>query len=434
MAQRDLKRNTIARQHTLRLLLALAAGALVFLLLVHASEFCLDQYLDRSGYYDTHDRQYVQSLQDYADREKVSAEDADALTAWGDQQKNVFFQVYADDQLVFQYYSRDSRSFREAAGMEFLEWIKSYPVRFADGEYQVIVFGDYYYQPFRYVMVGNVLIAFGVFLLIFLTGIRKRTRYIRKLRDEIEILGSGDLQYEVTVQGNDELTDLAENLNQMRQALKHHMDEEARLTEERQTLVSRLSHDIRTPLTSMNLFADLIRRGDYADEAQRDHYLDRIQENTANLTKLAEELFQVTRSRTQGSAGVPKETVYVAAVLADAAEALRLSGFTVEEQYDGADGTVTIHCPSFSRVLDNLTSTILRDADPMQPVRISCEVRGGETVISLANGVSPSEDAEVSGSGIGLQNVRSLVQQAKGTVRIDQDPENFRISLIFPLS
>ena len=70
----------------------------------------------------------------------------------------------------------------------------------------------------------------------------------------------------------------------------------------------------------------------------------------------------------------------------------------------------------------------------MQPVRISCEVRGGETVISLANGVSPSEDAEVSGSGIGLQNVRSLVQQAKGTVRIDQDPENFRISLIFPLS
>lgn len=317
-------------------------------------------------------------------------------------------------------------------------------------------------------MIVNVAVAFAVFLLIFLTGIRKRTRYIMQLRDEIEILGGGDLEYEITVRGNDELTDLAENLDQMRQALRHHMEEETRLTEERQNIVTQLSHDIRTPLTSMNLFADLVKRGNYRDEAERDRYLNRIQENAANLTDLAEELFRASRSQEQGAAaaadtkashagedkpvndaaawkksaenndgqtGTGPAEVNVIRSLMDAAEALRLSGFMVTESYTVTEPSgerINMDRPAFARVLDNITSNILRYADPMEPVQISCGIEGGSTVVVFRNAVSPPEETGDGGSGIGLQNVRVLMAQAGGSVQVEEEEDRFVICLVFP--
>lgn len=429
--QNNTKRTTILRQHMKRLLIAIAAGLLAFLLLYQGSGYFVDRYLERSGYYVSHDRQYVRSLQDYVDENQIASTDDDALTEWGKQQGDFFYQIYSDEKLLFQYYSRGSKSFQQAANLDFLEWVSPYDVRFTDGTYQVVVFGGYYYKTFKYMMAISVLGAFAVFLAVFLPAIRRRTSYITKLRDEIEILGSGDLDYEVTVRGNDELTDLAENLDQMRQALRHHMEEESRLTEERQTIVTKLSHDIRTPLTSMNLFADLLKRGDYETEEQRDHYIDRIQENAANLTNLAEELFQAAKDRGQTAAASETPSgIDVVSLLADGAEALRLAGFTVQEYYTAADLTASVEKRAFTRVLDNISSNITRYADPGEAVRFACEERDGLIVMEFENAVGASEES--GGSGIGLQNVRELMQKQDGSVEIEQSENHFLIRLILP--
>lgn len=440
MEQYKTRRNTIAHQHIQRLMLSLAAGFLVFFVLYQSTGYLTDQYLNRTGYYTDHEKMYVSSLQKYVRENHVSSEDTDALEAWGQGQENIFFQVYEQDDLIYQYYSRGSKSLREAASMDFLEWIDSYPLQMEDGAFQVIVFGAFDYRPFNFAMVLNVLGAFAVFLVIFLTGIRKRTRYITKLRDEIEILGGGDLDYEVSVRGNDELTDLADNLNQMRQALKHHMEEEARLTEERQIIVTRLSHDIRTPLTSMNLFIDLLKQGRYEDEAQREHYLDRIQESAENLTGLTEELFQAARSPLQDlsqpteEAGAKAGYAGVIKILSDAAEALRLSGFMVEENYEVRDPSelmVAMDRPDFARVMDNITSNILRYADPTEEIHFACRSREDETVLTFTNRTCPPEMEEKGGSGIGLANVRRLMQKAGGSMKAGVDGENFVVELVF---
>lgn len=433
MVQSNMKRTTILRQHMKRLLVAIAAGLLAFLLLYQGIGYFMDRYLESSGYYTSHDRQYVRSLQDYVDENQIASTDDEALTEWGKRQGDFFYQIYSDDKLLFQYYSRGSKSFQQAANLDFLEWISPYDVRFTDGTYQVVVFGGYYYKPFKYMMAISVLGAFAVFLAVFLPAIRRRTRYITKLRDEIEILGSGDLDYEVTVRGNDELTDLAENLDQMRQALRHHMEEESRLTEERQTIVTKLSHDIRTPLTSMNLFADLLKRGDYETEEQRDHYIDRIQENAANLTNLAEELFQAAKDTGQTAAASETPSgIDVVSLLADAAEALRLAGFTVQEYYTAADSTASVEKHAFTRVLDNISSNITRYADSGEAVRFACEERSGLIVMEFENAVGASEESGAGGSGIGLQNVRELMQKQGGSVEIEQSENHFLIRLILP--
>lgn len=466
MARRELKpqhknkRHTIAQQHTVRLLLAFAAGVLVFLTLQISSDFLLDRYLERSGYYAAHEEKYVQSLQDFVRDRHLTSSDLESLNEWGQQQGDVFFQIYDNDHLLAQYYSRDSRSFKEAASLGFLEWIEPLPLAFSNQTCQVLIFGDYYYKPFRYMNIVSILAAFSVFLIIFLTGIRKRTRYIRLLRDEIEILGGGDLSYEITIQGNDELSDLADNLNQMRQALKHYIEEEVKLTEDRKKIVTRLSHDIRTPLTSMRLFADLLRQDRYRDEAQRDHYLERIQENAANLSDMAEELFRAASEQDQAepekqpvisakagqsvfSSPLPTEDTSaedapLVQYLADAAEALQLSGFMVREIYTAPDPaalSVPMDRSSFVRVLDNITSNILQYADPAEPVQISLELeQDGALAMGFSNKVSLTRKENRRGTGIGLRNVRELMGQAGGTVEINTEAGAFQIMLCFPLS
>lgn len=441
MQSNTIKRTTILRQHLLRLLLAIAAGLLAFLLLYLGTGYFMDRYLENSGYYTSHDKQYVQSLQEYVKENQIESTDSVALTKWGKQQGDIFYQLYSDNKLLFQYYGRGSKSFQQAANLDYLEWVSPYDVQFTDGTYQVVIFGDYYYKSFKYMMAISVLGAFAVFLAVFLPAIRRRTRYITQLRDEIEILGSGDLDYEITVKGNDELTDLAENLDQMRQALRHHMEEENRLTEERQTIVTRLSHDIRTPLTSMNLFADLLKRGDYETEAQRDHYIDRIQENAENLTSLAEKLFHAAKDTGQPTAleANPEEDAEgtdsgldLVPLLADAAEALRLTGFYVQEYYSTADLMIPIGRQSFTRILDNITSNIARYADPTQPVRFYCEEYSDSAAIEFENVISPTTESSAFGSGIGLQNVRELVQSQNGSVEIENDENRFLIRLTIP--
>ncbi len=440
--QSNTKRTTIMRQHIIRLLMAIAAGLLVFLLLYLGSGFFTDRFFEESGYYVSHDKQFVRSLQEYVDENQIASTDDRALSEWGKQQGDIFYQIYNDDELLFQYYGRGSKSFQQAANLEYLEWINPYDVQFADGTYQVMIFGDYYYKSFKYSMAISVLCAFAVFLAVFLPAIRKRTRYITKLRDEIEILGSGDLDYEVTVRGNDELTDLAENLDQMREALRHHMEEENRLAEERQSIVTRLSHDIRTPLTSMNLFADLLKRGDYETEAQRDHYIDRIQENAANLTNLAEELFHAAKDTGQAiapetkqeqNADAAKAGFDLVSAMADAAEALRLTGFTVREYYTTANLNLPVDKQSFSRILDNITSNISRYADPTEPVLFSCEESGSSARIAFENVISSSEETNTAGSGIGLLNVQELMQKEGGSVEIESDESRFLVRLTIPM-
>ena len=414
------------------LALAIAAGLLAFLIMNQGTSYFLDHYLEESGYYASHEQKYVQSLQNYAKENHIAGTDVDALTEWGEQQGDLFFQVYNEDKLVYQYYNRDSESFRKAANLEFLEWLTSYPLQFSDGTYQVLIFGDYYYQWLKYTWIIDFLVAFAVFLIVFLPGIRRRTRYITRLRDEIEIMGSGDLDYEVTIKGNDELTDLAENLDQMRQALKHHMEEETRLTEERRTIVTRLSHDIRTPLTSMSLFASLLKRGDYQDEAQRDHYLDRIQENAESLSNLAEELFNAATNGGQSIETKRPAGLDLIPLLADEAEALRVSGFTVQEQYAAAELTLAVDKQAFTRILDNIVSNIQKYADPCEPVLISAEARAGEVHVAFENAISWRE-AAAGGNGIGLQNVRELMQKQGGAVEIEDTGDRFLVHLQFPL-
>ena len=85
-------------------------------------------------------------------------------------------------------------------------------------------------------------------------------KYIRKLSKEIEILEGGNLEYKITVNGKDELAALAGGLECMRESFRNQSIQEAEIVRENQKIVTQMSHDLRTPLTSIMLYTELTEK------------------------------------------------------------------------------------------------------------------------------------------------------------------------------
>lgn len=105
------------------------------------------------------------------------------------------------------------------------EWEEYYDIRFSDGGAEVTLFGFYEFRFMQIALFTALGLSFFIFFLIVMLGIRKSMRYIRLLGKEIGILEGGNLDYQVTIQGRDELADLAKGLDSMRQAFYNLLSE-----------------------------------------------------------------------------------------------------------------------------------------------------------------------------------------------------------------
>lgn len=101
-------------------------------------------------------------------------------------------------------------------------------------------------------------------------------KYISKLSDEIAILEGGSLDYKITIKGKDELAALAEGLENMRISFCNMIEQEAEITSENNRIITEMSHDLRTPVTSMMLYTEILKKGRYKNEQQLLECLDKI--------------------------------------------------------------------------------------------------------------------------------------------------------------
>lgn len=108
-------------------------------------------------------------------------------------------------------------------------------------------------------LVVDIILSFFFFFFLTMLGIRKKIVYINQLSQDIEILEGGNLEYEVHVQGNDETADLARGLNNMKDSFKNQIEKVENLTRKNQEMVTEISHDLRTPLTSVLLYAEILQ-------------------------------------------------------------------------------------------------------------------------------------------------------------------------------
>ena len=242
----------------------------------------------------------------------------------------------------------------------------------------------------------------------------------------------------------------AESLNDMGGAIATAVDEQLRSERMKAELITNVSHDLKTPLTSIINYVDLLKKEDIQEEKARE-YIEVLDRKSQRLKKLTEDLVEASKAST-GTLTVNAERLGVVQLVEQAlgeySAKFENAGLTLvstlppEEVYVRADGR------HLWRILDNLMGNCVKYA--LSGTRVYLEVVkwDGNVIFSLKNisanqlNVPPEELMErfvrgdesrtTEGSGLGLSIARSLTDLQGGTFRLSIDGDLFKAAVSFP--
>lgn len=279
----------------------------------------------------------------------------------------------------------------------------------------------------RWIFGGSILLSVAVFSALFLLLLADRMAYIRKITDGIDALRLGRQDHVIAPEGNNELTDLAVAINDMSQAQRELRQKEQALAAEKEQFVRTMSHDIRTPLTSILAYSEyLASNGDIPADRQKE-YLHMMRQKAEQIRALTDILLDGSKRNMQHFA---HGKLLMQQLCGEFEEVLE-DRFQIAVDLSG--------CPDFSgefdvqelrRIFDNLSSNIQKYADPQMPVCLS--VRAGEGQLEIVQSNTVLADAPRAEShGLGLHSIRHIAQHYGGRVETQQGGQKFEISIIF---
>ena len=242
-----------------------------------------------------------------------------------------------------------------------------------------------------------------------------------------------------------------QELNSVQSGLEQAVQEQMKAERLKTELITNVSHDIKTPLTSIVNSVDLLHKEDMPPPAARD-YVDVLDRQSKRLKKLTEDLVEASKA-SSGTLNVELQPTDVNVLLSqiegEYQERLAACQLTLVVQPPAPGTMIQADSRLLSRVMDNLVSNVCKYALSGTRVYVAGDVRDGAVTISFKNvsrdelNISPDELMErfvrgdtsrhTEGSGLGLSIARSLVQLQGGTFSLSIDADLFRADITFPL-
>lgn len=411
---------------------ALAAGAF-FLINNHLGDKFIEKYYNTSDYETKMNLRYVDKLQSYVNEKNICTTDTVSLKKWVKEQKILILRVYVNNKKTFDSDYPDRDFWEDDVEYEEQEWENYYSVEFADRTARIGLMGLYEYQLYNGALIIEILSTFIMFLILVLLGIRKKMEYMRTLSNEIAILEGGSLDYEITVKGEDELASLADGLDHMRISFKKMIEREAEMMKENQKIITEMSHDLRTPVTSILLYLEILKKEKYENQEQIKEYCEKIVKKAQRMKQLTENLFEYSLVSGEKKINL-EEPEYCEVIfydlLSETGSYLIQNGFDVDFQIEWENKRLSVCTEYIVRVVDNITSNIIKYADPHQKVKIFSVNTEHMTGFAFENKKKTIQDRKDS-TGVGLQSIKNMMKKMNGDCRICQHENDFRIELYF---
>ncbi len=403
-----------------KLILALMAAAAIsvgaFFALQTFGNDLLNHYFDRTSFIANQNAKTVKQFAKYVKEHRLSTADEKGLAEWVENKKYVALYVYLDRKLV---YSSDGY-YTEAEGKNSKPFVPDeslYKVAFADADAQVYLESFSEYQYYTLVTFACLAVSFGLFLLLMLLLINLKTSYIEVLENEIKILEGGNLEYLITIKGKDELASLAQSINEMRKSFIERLENEEEARSANHELVTAMSHDLRTPLTALIGYLDIIQYRKYKTEEQLFKYVANSKDNAYRIKHLSDQLFEYFLLAHSPDEPLEREE-YDGIPLLDQligthAPLLVDEGLDIEFIPCEIPFTLSVHAMSMQRVFDNLFSNMLKYADRSKPAQIRCEWSEGWVRLLIVNRIDPQANSAGS-TGIGIKVCEKIIQAHEG--------------------
>ena len=277
----------------------------------------------------------------------------------------------------------------------------------------------------------------------------KKIKSFQAIQEGVEKIKDGDLHHSIEVGGKGEFGRLAANINSITDGLNKAVDNELKSERLKTELITNVSHDIRTPLTSIITYVDLLKYE--KDSFKIEEYIEVLDQKSKRLKVLTDDLFEAAKA-SSGSIPVQFEKIDILSLLnqglGEVSDKIEASELVVkinhpkEKIYLSADGRL------LWRSIENLLSNIFKYALKGSRVYIDIEDLGNEILITFKNisayelNISADELMErftrgdesrlSEGSGLGLSITKSLIEIQKGKFLIRVDGDLFKAMLYIP--
>ncbi|MDE5413238.1 sensor histidine kinase [Alkalihalobacterium chitinilyticum] len=277
------------------------------------------------------------------------------------------------------------------------------------------------------------------FIAAFLLLVRKKVAYLKLISDSVNHIANGSLGLTIKAEGKDELTQLAENINFMSKELENKFEHERRLEAAKNELITNVSHDLRTPLTSMIGYLDLLKKGQYEGKKQFDEYVETTYSKSLRLKTLIDELFEYTRlSDLDVKLNLVEVdvTALLEQIVGEYIPIFEREHLSVKKNITDEHVPVLLDIEKFVRVYENLFMNAIKYSIKPSDIRISLEAKGSKAVFKVSNRVDqpPVEDvnklfgrfftgdkarSENRGTGLGLAISKRIVELHKGSIGVE---------------
>ena len=280
----------------------------------------------------------------------------------------------------------------------------------------------------------------------------KKTIEISRVNDSLEKINNGNLDYHIVEQGGPEILELINNINMIQRGYEIAVEDTLKNEKIKTELISNVSHDLRTPLTSIINYVNILKSPDLTDE-ERNDYLKIVEQKSKKLKVLIDDLFEMSKINS-GKIELVKDRIDILAlihqVVGEYVYLYEDKNIEFKVESDSEEIYMNLDGKMMSRVIENIVINALKYSlentrvyieviEDDNSVEISCknianyEMNFDNTEIfeRFARG-DKSRNSKVEGSGLGLAITKSIIELHGGSINILREGDMFKIFIHIP--
>lgn len=297
-------------------------------------------------------------------------------------------------------------------------------------------------ELFTTIFVLAIIIAIGLFIFYFLMFTRKFTKELNNIVYGIGEISSGDFKYRLPVESTNEFGLISFSLNRMALRLEQIIEENKNNEKNKNAVITSLAHDLRTPLTSITGYLELLVNNKDISEETYKKYLELVYKKSISLEDLINDLFDYTRV-SLGQVRVAKITINMVQFINQIVDEFYPSfrendleyGIKIENSpiYIDGDGEL------LSRAVNNLISNAIKYGKDGKRVDINLKVENNYAILSIINygllipkeslphiferfyRVEGSRSLDTGGTGLGLAIAKEIIELHGGKIIVNSD-------------
>ena len=429
------------------ILIGIFLAIFVFFLVLVPSTYVIKKYYLAYDLQAKRHAEYVESLQSYVMAEGVDLENSDEIAEWVRENPYVYLLVYQGsenqeftDKTNVVPGAKDK--FSELSGSriddsmardELLADARAggyHLISLTDGQV-IVALSEYsenlYLSIFRAASFASAGITFILMLVRYIGMLINR---IKRFASDVTIVSELDMNYRIVSEGKDELAGLSDNVENMRQTMLRHIENEKEARAANTELITSISHDIRTPLTVLMGYIEMMRERE-KDEVMLG-YIDATESTALRLKQLSDDMFKYLLAFGDTDKAVSLEE-YDARMLFDQALSehillLREMGYDISVNNLGdalPEGSlVRTDAQNLMRIVYNIFSNIRKYADMESTINIDTRIDGARLTVEVRNRLRRDTDGAES-NGIGLKTCVRLGSVVADGFEYEKNEDSF---------